>query len=49
VKPSPRLQRIPDSLISDFIEHDPGCAITFTIFRDRTSYAPLLDTEVPTG
>jgi Domain of unknown function (DUF4387) len=28
------LFRIPDFLISDFGEYDPGCAIRFTIFRD---------------
>lgn len=55
------LQRIPDSRISDFVEYDRGCAMRFTIYRDRRSGSPgdpifrgaairpLLDIEVPTG
>jgi Domain of unknown function (DUF4387) len=31
---------IPDSRISDFVEYDPGCAIKFTIYRDRPSGSP---------
>jgi len=34
------LYRIPDSRISDFVEYDPGCAIKFTIYRDRPSGSP---------
>ena len=35
-----RLYRILDSRISDFVEYDPGCAIKFTIYRDRPSGSP---------
>jgi hypothetical protein len=34
------LYRIPDSRISDFVEYHPGCAIKFTIYRDRPSGSP---------
>ena len=34
------LYRIPESRISDFVEYDPGCAIKFTIYRDRPSGSP---------
>lgn len=34
------LYRIPDSRISDFVEYDPGCAIKFTIYRERPSGSP---------
>ena len=34
------LYRITDSRISDFVEYDPGCAIKFTIYRDRPSGSP---------
>ena len=32
-----RLYGIPQERISDFVEYDPGCAIKFTIYRDRPS------------
>jgi hypothetical protein len=34
------LYRIPDSRVSDFVEYDAGCAIKFTIYRDRPSGSP---------
>lgn len=31
------LYRIPEERISDFVEYDPGLAIKFTIYRQRSS------------
>jgi hypothetical protein len=34
------LFNIPQSRIADFVEFDPGCAIKFTIYRERPSGSP---------
>jgi hypothetical protein len=35
-----QLYGISDNRISDFVEYEPGCAIKFTIYRDRPSGSP---------
>jgi len=35
-----RLYRVADSRITDFVNYDPGCAIKFTLLRNRTSGSP---------
>jgi hypothetical protein len=34
------LYNIPEARISDFVEYDPGCAVKFTINRERPSGSP---------
>lgn len=35
-----RLYGIPEARISDFVVFDPGCAIKFTVYRERPSGSP---------